>query len=144
MTAKEYLNQIRKLDTQIRRYDENIQMIRTELVTLREQWPDGQPHSKSGTSDPVGEQATKLADTLTELETKQLKTRAKLWRTRMEIIDRIGQLSDGVLVSVLFSRYVDCKAWEQIAVDMGYSYRHIVRLHGEALEKFKAVVQTCP
>lgn len=144
MTAKEYLNQIRKLEAQIRMYDEGIRKAREELVTLRSPWPDGQPHGSGDKSDPVGEQAAKLADILMRLEEEQLKTRTKLWLRRMEIIEQIGKMDDGILVSVLFSRYVDCKAWEQIAVDMGYSYRHIVRLHGEALAKFKKIMQTCP
>lgn len=144
MTVKEYLNQIRKLDAQIQVYEAGIQKARDELVTLQSSWPDGQPHGRGGTSDPVGEQATRLADILTDLEKKQLETRAVLWRKRMEIVEQIGLLSDGLLVTVLFSRYVDCKTWEQIAVDMGYSYRHVVRLHGEALAKFKKVMQTCP
>ena len=144
MTVKEYLNQIRKLDAQIQVYEAGIQKARDELTTLRSFWPDGQPHGRGGTSDPVGEQATRLADILTDLEKKQLETRAVLWRKRMEIVEQIGLLSDGLLVAVLFSRYVDCKTWEQIAVDMGYSYRHVVRLHGEALAKFKKIMQTCP
>lgn len=31
------------------------------------------------------------------------------------------------------ARYIDCKSWEQIAVDMHYSWRQIHYIHSEAL-----------
>lgn len=32
------------------------------------------------------------------------------------------------------ARYVDCHSWEQIAVDMNYSWKQVHRIHGEALK----------
>ena len=31
-------------------------------------------------------------------------------------------------------RYIDCRRWEEICVDMNYSWRQVHRIHGEALE----------
>ena len=36
---------------------------------------------------------------------------------------------------ILYGRYVNFYSWEKIAQDMGYSERHVLRLHGSALEK---------
>ena len=37
------------------------------------------------------------------------------------------------------ARYFEAKNWEEICVEMGYSWMQIHRIHGEALEKIKMV-----
>ena len=46
-------------------------------------------------------------------------------------------LNDCTLRKLLIKRYLQFKTWEQIAVEMNYSYMHITRLHGKALQKVK-------
>lgn len=143
MTAKDYLLQVRILDATIRRLDQEVIRARDELIALRSSWPDGQPHGSGGKSDPVGEKASKLADTIMSIEEDQLKTRAKLWRVRSEIIEDIGKVGDLVLQEILYSHYVAGKSFEQIAVDIGYSWRHTVRKHGEALQAMDQILKSC-
>lgn len=143
MTAKEYLKQIRKLDTTIKRLDQELTRARNELITLRSPWPDGQPHGSGGKSDPVGEKSAQLADLITSIEDKQLMTRARLWRIRSEIIQEIGKVGDPLLQEVLYSHYVDGKKLEDVAVDIGYSHRHTVRIHDKALQAMEVVLKTC-
>lgn len=38
---------------------------------------------------------------------------------------------------LLTYRYLRGYGWEKIAVEMGYTYRHTTRLHGNALQNFK-------
>ena len=45
----------------------------------------------------------------------------------------IDLLPEGPERTVLIHRYILLGSWEQIAVDLGYSYRHVLRLHGWAL-----------
>ena len=143
MTAKEYLLQVRKLDANIKRLDLELTRARNELITLRSSWPDGQPHGSGGKSDPVGEKASQLADTITQIETEQLETRSHLWYVRSIIIEQIGRVTDPLLQEILYSHYVESKSFEQIAVDIGYSWRHTIRKHGEALQAMAAVLKSC-
>lgn len=143
MTTKEYLLQVRKLDTTIKRLDQELARARNELITLRSSWPDGQPHGSGGKSDPVGEKAAQLADTITRIETEQLETRSHLWYVRSVIIEKIGGVADPLLQEILYSHYVDGKCFEQIAVDIGYSWRHTIRKHGEALQAMDVVLKSC-
>ena len=54
-------------------------------------------------------------------------------RKRMEQIEGM----DNVLYAkVLTLRYIDGKRWEEIACVIGYSFRHVTRLHGQALSAF--------
>lgn len=41
---------------------------------------------------------------------------------------------------LLTMRYINLKSFEEIAVFMNYSYRHITRLHGWALQEFGKVM----
>lgn len=53
----------------------------------------------------------------------------------------IGGVADPCLRAVLEHRYLRMQSWEQIAVDMGYSWRHLHRLHGVALAETRKVLQ---
>ena len=55
-------------------------------------------------------------------------------RIKHQVEDAIRTVKEGVLREVLTQRYILCKRWEQIAVDMNYGYRWVLRLHGKALK----------
>lgn len=54
----------------------------------------------------------------------------------------ISQLPDACLRAVLERRYLRMMQFEQIAVDMGYSWRHVHRLHGLALTEAQKILLT--
>ena len=84
-----------------------------------------------GRSDKIQNGAIKL-DELHEM----LKDKAdNLAQIRIEIERAIGTVEDGTQRRLLRLRYIQGMTWEQIAVRMDYSYVHICRLHGQALEK---------
>lgn len=149
MTTKEFLLQYRVLSSRIGAIDRMIKEIRAELTgvgvaTIGSPWPDGQPHG-TGTTDPTGAQAIKAAEAVTEvyrqklrdqladLEVKGLRARSDLWEKRLEIEEALGQVKDPVHLDILQKAYIEGKRFELIAVELGYSYRHTIRLHGEAL-----------
>ena len=53
-----------------------------------------------------------------------------------KIISQIEGIKEETFYCVLFSRYVENKTFEKIAIDMQYSFRQITRLHGKALLAF--------
>ena len=54
-----------------------------------------------------------------------------------EIHDQIHKMQDGAEKEVLERRYLMGESWEKIAVAMNYTYRHVTRLHGTALQNFR-------
>lgn len=54
----------------------------------------------------------------------------------MEIETRLSRWTDGVQQRILRSFYLFGQTFERIAVAEDYSYRHIARLHGYALENY--------
>lgn len=61
----------------------------------------------------------------------------ELYRVKREILSAIGAVNDSTLRKLLVKRYLQFKTWEQIAVEMNYSYMHVTRLHGKALQEVK-------
>jgi DNA-directed RNA polymerase specialized sigma subunit len=64
----------------------------------------------------------------------------RLYDIKQEILAVVLQMQDTRYRDVLMKRYVDIDTWEQIAVEMHYSYMHVCRLHGEALKAAEAVI----
>lgn len=147
--AKDYLLQIRMLDAKLKSIEENIEAIRRERqslgdISLHSPWPDGQPRG-TVTSDPTGNQATRNADKyeekreelarrLREYEHQQILTRSELWSKRMEILAVLDKVPDPLCYQLLVLRYVECRKWEWIAVELDKTYQWVAGpLHGRAL-----------
>lgn len=62
----------------------------------------------------------------------------KLYAIKQEILQVINTVDESTYRTLLIERYIQFKTWEQIAVDMSYCWRQIMRLHGQALYKVKA------
>lgn len=59
----------------------------------------------------------------------------QLNQIKAEIFNAITAVPDCTLRTLLIERYINFKTWEQIAVDMGYSYSNIThKLHPAALK----------
>lgn len=72
-----------------------------------------------------------------ELEKKILKKKYNRLQKQQEIRNRIERIEDENEKDVLTYRYLRGMKWEDIAVKMNIGYRHILRIHGKALEDFK-------
>ncbi len=134
MTAKEYLLQYRRLMAQLRIIEANINWVREERLTLNPSWPDGQPHGTQ-TSDPTSQKVLELIRLLDKYEHDQTALRAKCYRKRMRIDETISHVEDPDCRTLLHSRYIEMLTWEEIAVNMGYTYQWVAGpLHGKALK----------
>lgn len=51
----------------------------------------------------------------------------------VEVRKLINSVDDVLLRSVLYKRYLNYQKWEQIAAELGYSWKQIHRLHNKAL-----------
>lgn len=92
---------------------------------------DGMPRG-SGTSDLSG-YAARLDELLRELEAEKEMQMV----TYREIRQQIGMVPDAIEQEILSRRYLIGQSWKKIAVEMKYSYRHVTKLHGHALNHFE-------
>ena len=65
----------------------------------------------------------------------------ELVKIKREILAAVAQVTDEKLRTLLTERYVSFLTWEQIAVNLGYSYMHVCRLHGRALAALGEVLR---
>ncbi len=91
---------------------------------------DGMPH---------GTDMTDLSDYVArvdELERDLVRARYDRIRAFQEVQAAIEAMEDETEKELLTYRYIRGFKWEKIAVEMGYSWRKIHYLHGDALEHF--------
>lgn len=124
----------------LRRYQaakKRAKMIQEEIDELRSSKTspvglgDGLPHG-SGTSDLSG-YAARWDELVRELEAEKEMQMV----TYREIRQQIGMVPDPTEQEILSRRYLIGQSWEKIAVEMKYSYRHVTKLHGHALNHFE-------
>ena len=155
MNAKEYLMQVRQLDARLEVINASITRLKADIdaltdVSVKSAWPDGQPHGTK-TTDPTGTMASRIADAteeqrrmlrkeLLDYEYMQLQAKSELWKKQIEVIDTIGHVKDPTLYRILSYRYIDGRPFEWIAVEINYTWRHTIRLHGDALQEVQTIL----
>ena len=72
----------------------------------------------------------KIEECIEEYSKKEI----ELYNKQLEIEKCINNL-DPIERIVARSRYIEDKTFEQIAVDLNYSWRHTIRIHGKILQK---------
>ena len=134
MSAKEYLSQYRNLNTRVNAKCEQLARLR-ELST---KVSAGQGGGAPGyVSDRVGNIVAKICDAEREINAMI----DRLIDLKAEIEHTIAAVPDETLRHLLELRYINGKTFEQIAVDMHYSWRHIIRIHGDALSAVRNVIE---
>lgn len=98
----------------------------------RSQRLDGMPRSGSGTNYVQEERLDRMAELLEQYEAKE----AELTAALVEIENAIKKLEPRERLLVRL-HYIDGQTWEQVAVEMGYSWRQVHRIHSDALDKLK-------
>lgn len=140
MTAKEYLQQVYKIDKRINITLAKAQKMKESLYGKGIEMSDA-PNSNRGT-DTLGKSICKVI----EYEEKANRLIDRLVDLRLNIEEVIATVSNSEQKEVLERRYLLFQPWESyfdknkeiyvkgIAEEMGYSARQIYRIHGEALK----------
>jgi DNA-directed RNA polymerase specialized sigma subunit len=139
MTAKEYLSQARILDKLIDADIHELERLRALSTSLGTQDYSQDRVQTSGTGDKLCEIVAKIVDLQVKIN-KEIDQYVKL---KEQIKEKISSLNNTDYKLLLQMRYINGEKWEQIALNMEYSYRHTTRLHGEALIAIKDVLK-CP
>lgn len=132
--GKEYLRQLTDIEIQIRmlkyRHEELMSEAEGLGFDLRERV------QTSPMPDGLGEAVVRLIDE----DAKLTEAIIEQHRLKADIMDTIGSLNDSRYKKVLFSKYVEHKRLETIALEMNYSEVHIKRLHRNALDEIGRII----
>lgn len=110
---------------------EQLEQEKADLLQLTAPKPDGQPRS-SGTGDPTGSTATKIADLTTQLDYLI----EDLLERRYQIEKVISALPERDF-NLMHSYYILGHSWEEVAEEMNISDRWARTLHGHILQKIR-------
>ena len=128
MTAKEYLWRVRDAALELNRLEQEYEQAKADILHLKGIAYDGDRVSGGKIGD--------LSDAIATLERYAEHVNAKwdeLIALRKEAEERIDKLKDGRYRAVLKRRYLCGQTLERIAVDLGYSYRQVKRIHEGAM-----------
>ena len=135
MTAKEYLRQYEYAVKRIQRLEEEYETERLLIDAVRSVSDnDGMPHG-NGISKPTEDKAIRLADKALRL----VDARLEAIKIRQEIFDLVDSIK-GTEGEVLYHRYILLKSWEQVCVDINYSWMQTHRYHHKALEIVEGIL----
>lgn len=128
---KEYLLRYQKAKAEVVRIDTELQELE-RITAIKPISYDGMPHSSGGVKD-----LSAFAVKSDQLRHKLMKARYQQIKVFKEIHDHINAIEDDKQKDVLVYYYIKGMSWEEIAVKIGYTYRHTIRIHGYALSALK-------
>ncbi len=138
MNAREYLEQLQKMDIAI---NQNIAWL-YELKNIRKELKGvNYTSQKVKTSKSNRADFEKTLLIIMDMEQNINDSIDKFVDQKNEIIKQIQSLDNHKYVQVLYKKYVEYKRLKEIAIEMHYTYQHIRRLHGCALKEFQRILK---
>lgn len=137
MTAREYLEQIKKADERIQNKSVELYQLKC-LATSITAATDNEPVCTSGASDKVGNLVAKIVD----LEKQTNAAIDDFVELRAKCIKVIEQIENSLEYTVLHQHYVQYKTLAQIAIDKGYSHQYIIEVHKKALINIQNILNS--
>ncbi len=141
MTAKEYLQQLKRLDIAINQKTRELDDLRSKSRIVK-----GIDYSKDRvqTSSSGDAPFVKLIERIADLE-KEIDTEINEFvDEKHKIINQIQSLKNANHSRLLYERYVEYKSLEQICDDMKFSHAYIKHMHGDALQNFEKFLNSTP
>lgn len=132
METKEYLQQIGRYD----------QLINNKLVELAQYRSmvcsvSAVKNDERVQSSPSYDTMDKIVSKIEQMENEIDMLVDRYIDNKRIIISQIDSMSDEMTYQILFSRYVEQKTFEKMAIEMNYCYKQIIRRHGKALQEFE-------
>lgn len=140
MTAKEYLRQYEYAVKRIHRLEEELEVERLMIDSVRSLSDvDGLPHG-TNISRPVEERAIRIVDKAAELYDARLEAieiRQDVFETVMSIMKQDKLASD-----VLYERYIQLKEWRQVCEAVSYTWPTVRRAWHRGLDLVELQINT--
>ena len=135
MDAREFLSRAWKIETQIQSRAEQIERLRSLACRVTPQY--------GGTGGSRFRNVTAMEDTIvriTEAEEKLNRKIDELVTAKLEAAEVIDQVRDVTLRLLLEKRYLLFHSWEDVADEMAYTRRWILKKHADALDAVQRIL----
>lgn len=128
--GKEELMQYKTIKVEIKQLKERIEYLEERKTSIKSQVITDMP-----TGNGEGTDILSLIVMIEDAETELIQKEKQLIATMNKIEHTIDNVENSLDRCILRARYIECKAWEQICVELNYSWRQIHRLHSNILKK---------
>ena len=133
MTKKEFLRQYLDLSREIDAKLEEVSRYRALAMKVTQTLaPDKVQCTQGNKMESI---IAKLVDLEKEVDAEI----DRMTEIRESVEAAIANVPDSKYRTLLRHRYISGKTWEQIAVEMHYTYRHVIRQHGIAIKAVQIV-----
>lgn len=132
METKEYLQQIGRYDRLINNKLVELAQYRSMACSVSAVRNDERVQSS-----PSYDTMDKIVSKIEQMENEIDMLVDRYIDNKRIIISQIDSMSDEMTYQILFSRYVEQKTFEKMAIEMNYCYKQIIRRHGKALQEFE-------
>lgn len=133
MKAKEYLQQLQKLDIVI---NQKLQEL-YELKKLQDIKAIDYTKEKVQSSRQNGANFETILIKIIDMENEINDEIDRFIDKKHRMINQIQNLDNTKYMQVLYKRYVEYKRLEMVACEMAYTLQYVVLLHGQALKDFE-------
>lgn len=137
MTAKEFLGQIKQIESMIKQKRRTLEEMRQSAIGggSCSGFNEKVQHSISG--DRMGRAVDEYVDLEREIERDVL----CYWKKKNEIINVIHSLKDDRYIRILYAKWVEDKRLEEIAVEMNYYFGTIRKLYWKAMRDIEKRIE---
>lgn len=132
MDTKEYLQQIGRYDRLINNKLVELAQYRSMACSV-----SAVKNDERVQSSPSYDTMDKIVSKIEQMENEIDMLVDRYIDNKRIIISQIDSMSDEMTYQILFSRYVEQKTFEKMAIEMNYCYKQIIRRHGKALQEFE-------
>lgn len=132
METKEYLQQIGRYDRLINNKLVELAQYRSMACSVSAVRNDERVQSS-----PSYDTMDKIVSKIEQMENEIDMLVDRYIDNKRIIIFQIDSMPDEMTYQILFSRYVEQKTFEKMAIEMNYCYKQIIRRHGKALQEFE-------
>ena len=132
METKEYLQQIGRYDRLINNKLVELAQYRSMACSV-----SAVKNDEKVQSSPSHDTMDKIVSKIEQMENEIDMLVDRYIDNKRIITSQIDSMSDEMTYQILFSRYVEQKTFEKMAIEMNYCYKQIIRRHGKALQEFE-------
>lgn len=134
--AKEYLQQVRRAKIHIDSLQEEIETMK-ELAVSIGSMNQSEKVMSSVSQDKMADIICKIEDRMAELKDKV----TEYIQLRAGVMATISKVDNDDYQQILHKRYCQMKKWEEIALEMSYTYQWVCKLHGRALKEIREILK---
>lgn len=138
MKTEDYLQSARDIKFRIDDLEKERMDVMSNMITIKSTSDYSDRVQSTPRQDALENQVIKITEQMERLDKKLMKERARLIAKRHDIRAKICRMKEGQSRRFLLDYYIECKSWQQIFNEYGYtSIESAYRLKCRAIKDFE-------